>query len=372
MLSYVCRQRGVRLSFPCRRRLICGSNTAGEETTMFANREQHVASGAREAMNVAIIGCSGMGRVHAQMAANCGLNIAICADKSRKAASELAAQFGAKVMTDGKKAAANKNIDCVLIATPTHTHLTFVEAAAAAGKHIFCEKPLARTTADCKKAIAAAKKGKVKLFVGHVVRYFHEFECMKAQIEAGKVGNPGYVKIYRGGIFPGGPKSWFANYKMSGGVTFDCSIHDMDWVRYVFGEPERIFCQSLLKESPLMDYSQSNIRMKNGMIATIIGTWAHPGGFRVKAEICGDGGMIQYDNMEAPISSMMRETGSGPSMIVPGSPVAESPYQREWEDFIAWVQDNRKPRVSPEDGLIAVKMAEAALKSAATGKPVKL
>jgi len=58
---------------------------------------------------------------------------------------------------------------------------------------------------------------------------------------------------------------------------------------------------------------------------------------------------------------------------VPGSPVSESPYQREWEDFIAWVQDKKhKPRVSPEDGLIAVKMAEAALKSSATGQPVKL
>jgi len=339
---------------------------------MFANRKQHVATGAHEAMNVAIIGCSGMGRVHAQMAANCGLKIAICADKNKKAASELAGKYGAKVMTDGLKAAASKDIDCVLIATPTTTHLMFIEAAATAGKNIFCEKPLCRTVADCKKAIAAAKKGKVKLFVGHVVRYFHEFESMKAQIDAGNIGAPGYAKIYRGGIFPGGPGSWFADYKISGGVTFDCAIHDMDWVRYVFGEPDRIFCQALMKSKPLlMDYSQSNIRMKNGMIATIIGTWAHPSGFRVKAEVCGDGGMIQYDNHEAPISTMLRDTGNGPSMIVPGSPVAESPYQREWEDFIAWVQDNRKPRVSPEDGLMAVKMAENALKSAATGKPVK-
>lgn len=324
-------------------------------------------------MNVAIIGCSGMGRIHAQMAANCGLNIAICADKSKKAASELAAKHGAKAMTDGLKAASAAGIDCVLIATPTPSHLMFVEAAAQAGKHIFCEKPLCRTVADCRKAIAAAKKGKVKLFVGHVVRYFHEFEGMKAQIEAGKVGEPGYVKISRGGIFPGGPGSWFADYEASGGVTFDCAIHDMDWVRYVFGEPERIFCQALLKTKPLLaDYSQSNIRLKNGMIATILGTWAHPSGFRVKAEICGDGGMIQYDSNETPLSSLFRDTGDGPSMIVPGSPVAESPYQREWEDFIAWVQDGRAPRVTPEDALMAVKMAESALKSAATGQAVKL
>ena len=114
-------------------------------------------------MNVALIGCSGMGRVHAEMAANCGLNIAICADKSRKAAGELAKKYGAKVMTDGFKAAAAPNIDIVAIATPTTTHLMFIEAAAKACKHIFCEKPFCRTVAECKKAIAADNKERGKL-----------------------------------------------------------------------------------------------------------------------------------------------------------------------------------------------------------------
>jgi predicted dehydrogenase len=248
-----------------------------------------------------------------------------------------------------------------------------VKVAAAAGKHIFCEKPFCRSTADCKEAIAVAKKAKVKLFVGHVVRYFHEFEALKAQVEAGKVGTPGFVKIYRGGIFPGGPGSWFANYELSGGVTLDCMIHDLDWIRYVFGEPQRIFCQALMRSKPEpMDYSQVTMRMKNGLIATVIGTWAHPAGFQVKAEICGDEGMVMFDSNDAPISSMKRQTESGPSMIVPGQPVAKSPYQLEWEDFAAWLLENKAPRVTPQDAMKAVRMAEAALESAASGKPVRL
>ena len=324
-------------------------------------------------MRLALIGCSGMGRVHAAMATAAGFKLVVCADMNLAAAKALAKEHGAEAVTDGMAAIQRADIDVVCIATPTTTHNTFVQAAAAAKKHIFCEKPFCRTLKECREASAAAKKAGVKLFVGHVVRYFHEFEAMRAQIHAGKIGEPGWAKLTRGGIFPGGPKSWFANYAVSGGVTLDCMIHDLDWIRYVFGEPERIYCQALMRggDTPL-DYSQVTMRMKSGLIATVIGTWAHPAGFRVTAEICGSGGMIRYDSNETPMTSLKRDTGSGPSMIVPASPVGKSPYQSEWEDFHAWLSKGRKPRVSVEDATRAVQIALAALESAKTGRPVKL
>ncbi len=324
-------------------------------------------------MNVAIIGCGGMGRLHAEMVSNCGLHVVACADAVRSAAQDIARTYKAKAYADPMAAIKAKDVDIVAITTPTPTHEKFVKAAATAGKHIFCEKPFGRSSAECRRAIAAAKKAGVKLFVGHVVRYFHEFEAMKAQIEDGAVGDPGWVKIYRGGIYPGGPKSWFRDYAQSGGVTFDCMIHDLDWVRYVFGEPERLFCQALMRKKPTqIDYSQVTMRMKNGLIATIIGTWAHPSGFRVKTEICGSDGMIQFDSEDAPLSAEARESSAGPSMIVPMSPVAKSPYQHEWEEFIAWIEGRGKPRVTAEDAMRAVEMAEAALKSASKRQPVTM
>ncbi|MBW7865588.1 MAG: Gfo/Idh/MocA family oxidoreductase [Candidatus Hydrogenedentes bacterium] len=324
-------------------------------------------------MNVAIVGCGGMGALHAQMAVNCGLKVVLCADVVRKAAAGLAERFGAKVSTDPMKAVTAKGVDIVAITTPTTTHLPLIEAAAKAGRQIFCEKPFCRSVAECKKAIAAAEKAGVKLFVGHVVRYFHEFETMRTQIQSGAIGAPGWLKISRGGIYPGGPGSWFRDYAQSGGVTFDCMIHDLDWVRYVFGEPERIYCQALMRETPTqMDYSQVTMRMKSGLIATVLGTWAHPGGFRVKAEICGSAGMLQFDSNEAPLSAELRATAAGPNMIVPMSPVSKSPYQSEWEEFTAWLEGRGEPRVTARDALAAVAMAEAALKSAKTGQPVAL
>jgi len=323
-------------------------------------------------MNLAIIGCGGMGNVHARMAANCGLKIVACGDTVMEKAEALAAQYDADATDDCLALAARDGVDIVAVTTPTPQHTPYVIAAAEAGKNIFCEKPFGRTLEQCEKALAAVEQAGVKLFVGHVVRYFHEFEAMKAQVDGGKVGEVGFAKTYRGGIFPQGEKFWFRDYDQSGGVTLDCIIHDFDWLRYMFGDCERVYCQAL-RRTDAIDYSLVTLRMKSGVIANVVGSWAHPAGFEVRAEICGDKGMVRFDSSEAPIATMMRETaGSGPGMIVPGSPDTVSPYQLEWEDFLGWVRGESEPKVQPEDAVCAVRIALAALESADTGQPVSL
>jgi len=325
-------------------------------------------------MNVAVIGCGGMGTMHAHIVRTIGLNVVVCADTAAAKAEALATTFGADATPNGIEAAARKDVDIVAVCTSTPNHFPFVAAAAQARKNIFCEKPFCRTIAECKEAIAAAKKAKIKLFVGHVVRYFQEFEAIREKVQAGVIGKPGFVKTYRGGIFPLGEKAWFHDYAQSGGVTMDTIIHDFDWIRYVFGEPDRVFCQAIQRSEPeKLDYSLATFRMKNGIIANVVGTWAHPGGFRVRAEVCGEKGMVSFDSNEAPISTMMRaKPGEGATMIVPESPVDVSPYELEWRDFIGWIEGKNTPRVTPEDGMAAVKMALGALESAKTGKVVKL
>lgn len=324
-------------------------------------------------MNVAIIGCNAMGRLHAWMAANCGLKVVACGDLSKTSAAKLAASYGAVSSTNCAALIARKDVDIVAIMTPTPTHANYIAAAAEAGKHIFCEKPLGRTVAECKKAMAAAKKAKVKLFVGHVLRYFHEFEALRAQIAAGKIGQPGFVRMYRGGIFPRGTKRWYQDVSQSGGVILDSMIHDVDWLRYVFGDADRVFCQLVSRAKPApIEYAMATVRMKNGIIGSVTATWAHPSGFRVRTEVCGDAGMLQFDSADSAFSVALRDAGEGPGMIVPGSPVTTSPYQLEWEDFLGWLRGESEPRVTVEDGVEAVRMVLAALRSAETGKPVSL
>jgi len=321
-------------------------------------------------MNVAIIGCGGMGTSHAQMASNCGLEVVACGDVIGSKAEALAAKYGAEASDDCMGLVQRDDVDLVAVTTPTPQHAPYVIAAAQAGKHVFCEKPFGRTAAQCEEAFAAVEKSGVKLFVGHVVRYFQEFEAIRGQIDTGQVGKVGFVKMYRGGLFPKGEGMWFHDYEQSGGVTFDSSIHDYDWIRYVFGDPERVFCQALQRTDHI-DYALVTLRMESGILVHVIGTWAHPGGFRVKAEVCGDKGVIMFDSAEAPIECMMREVpGEAPGMIVPGSPVPTSPYQLEWEDFFQWIEGRGEPKVTPDDAVWAVRIAEGALESAKTGRPV--
>ncbi len=323
-------------------------------------------------MKLALVGCGAMAVHHAQLAKNAGFSVVACGDTVKGRAEELARKYGADATDDCLAVCNRDDVDVVAVLTPTPYHAPYVVAAAEAGKHIFCEKPFGRTLDQCSEALTAVEKAGVKLFVGHVVRYFQEFETIRAQVEAGKVGKVGFVRTYRGGICPAGADNWYRDWDTSGGVTMDTIIHDFDWLRYMFGDPERVFAQNLKNRlSEGIDYALVTVRMKNGIIVNTVGTWAHPAGFRVKVEICGDNGMLQFDSNEAPIASMMRADAEGvPGMIVPGSPVGISPYQLEWHDFSAWLEGKREPRVTPEDGVWAVRMAVAALESAETGQPV--
>jgi predicted dehydrogenase len=325
-------------------------------------------------MKLAIIGCGAMGTHHASLATRCGLEVVACGDVIAKRAKTLADKYGARATTKCVQLTADPHVDVVAVCTPTPSHTLYIIASAHSEKHIFCEKPFGRTLEQCRDALDAVHQAGVKLFVGHVVRYYQEFEALREQVATGKVGRVGFVKLSRGGILPSGERKWYRDVKQSGGVVFDCNIHDFDWLRYMFGEPERVFCQTVERTKPTpMSYAMSTLKMQSGIVASVIGTWAHPSGFRVKAEICGSKGMIQYDSADAPTTVHMHETKGGrPSVILPSSPVPISPCELEWQDFVNWLNDKSEPRVTPEDALAAVRMGDAALRSAKNNRPIKL
>lgn len=320
-------------------------------------------------MRVAISGCGTMGSMHAGLARQCGLEVTACFDPIRARAAALAKQHNANAARsfDALLGVA----DLIVIASPTPLHAEQVIATAKAGKHVFCEKPFARTLAAAKRAAAAVNQSGITCFVGHVVRYFHEFEAIEAQIALGKIGKIGWVKTFRGGRCPSGAKNWFRDYSQSGGAAFDMLIHDFDWICHMFGAPRRVFCQALRRSKPApMDYALVTLTFESGLIAQCIGSWAHPAGFRVKVELCGESGMIQYDSAGAPINALSRGPDRTQNPIIPSSPVGTSPYRKEWDDLLRWLREGTPPRVSVDDAVAAVQIAEAALKSTDSGRPV--
>jgi predicted dehydrogenase len=296
-------------------------------------------------------------------------------DIRREAAEELAKSVGAKAFTDFDEMLAAVKPDVVDVCVPTPWHKDYVLKAARAGKHIVTEKPMSSSLDDCREMIEATSKAGVTFMPAHVLRFFPEFTAMKAQIDAGAVGNPAVVRTTRGGGFPTGWNDWYANFKLSGGVLLDLIIHDFDWLRWTFGNAERVFAKGLIDRGlKRLDYALVTIRFKSGVIAHVEGTWANPAGFDVKCEVAGDKGMLDYHNKKAtPLMIARTKTEEQkPGMAIPESPTAQNPYFMELQHFIDCVETGAKPSITPEDGMRAVEIALAATESIRTGKPVKV
>ncbi|UCH33300.1 MAG: Gfo/Idh/MocA family oxidoreductase [Armatimonadota bacterium] len=327
---------------------------------------------------VGVIGCGGMGTSHAgYFAALPDVEVVACADSVAPAAQQLAQQHDARAYTDPEELLDDPRVTIVAICTPTPLHADLIEASAQRAKHVFCEKPIARTLADARRAIDAAKDAGICLMIGHVLRFFPEYAMAKRLLDDGTVGRPAVVRTTRNSGYPRGAGDWFVDPDQSGGVMVDMVIHDLDFLLWCFGEAERIYCKALTYHGPeATDYALATVRFKSRVIAHIEGSWAHPPGtFFTKLEIAGDKGLLEYDSQAAsPLQVWKKAVGDekAPGVVVPESPLAESPYQIEICEFMDAVRTGRDPCVTPQDAYNALELALAALESALRGEALAL
>lgn len=325
---------------------------------------------------VAIVGAGNMGRVHgAAYREMLNAEPVAVVDIRPDAAEELATSLDCRSFTDFDEMLRTANPDVIDICAPTPWHKEYVLRAAEAGKHVITEKPMARTLDDCRRMIDAIERAGVTFMVAHVLRFFPEFAAAKAHIDAGAVGKPAIVRTTRGGGYPHAWNDWFGNFDWSGGVVLDLMIHDFDWLRWTFGEVERVYAKGLAgRGTEHMDYALVTIRFKSGVIAHVEGTWMNPTGFTVKFEVAGDGGMLDFSNKAAAplVIARTKTEEEQPGVAIPESPTMQNPYFLELQHFVDCVESGAKPGITPEDGLRAVEIALAALESIRTGKPVNL
>jgi predicted dehydrogenase len=351
--------------------------------------------GGGSCLRVGIVGVGGMGAWHAarwkQLLSDRSDRLELTGfyDVSREATAKAVEEYGGQAfesLTDLLAA-----VDVVDICTPTSHHKPPVLAAAAAGKDIVCEKPLARHLRDAEEMVAACQAAGVRLFVAQVVRFFRQFSLAKAILDSGALGSPGVFRSVRGGSPPHATgRSWFSDFEQSGGVVMDVSIHDIDFARWCFGDVERVFARGLYPggmetrsgvQPPVSkDHALIILRFENGVIGHIEGSWAYPPGrFRTLFEIAGDQGLIEFDSMApAPLTvTLLPESGADASPQLPDiprhhSPLAsgDDPYYLELEHFVNCLENGDEFLVSPQDGLEAVRVALAAIESLRTGEPV--
>jgi predicted dehydrogenase len=327
-------------------------------------------------MRIGIAGVGFMGSTHAAGWAQTGAQLAGFIAETVEEAQPLAAQYGVQIYLD--LTAMLAEVDVVDICTPTHLHHAMALQAAAAGKHIVCEKPLARTTSQAREMVAACRQAGVRLLVAHVVRFFPEYALAQSVIAEGQIGRPGVIRLHRGSYRPKKPVgNWFLDEKKSGGILMDLMIHDYDYARWIGGEVESVFARRVTDGKPkaAVDYGLAILKHRNGALSHIAGAWAYPPPtFRTRLEISGDGGMVEFDSeATAPILNLLaRPVGDSPDVALPSSPVSESPYTTQIKEFYTALLEGKPARVSAEDGLAAVEIAEAALQSAASGQAVYL
>jgi predicted dehydrogenase len=328
-------------------------------------------------MKIGIAGAGFMGSTHAAAWCETPAQITALVAETPPEAEPLANWCGARIYESFT--AMLPDVDVVDICTPTHLHHEMVLQAAALGKDIVCEKPLARTVEQAREMVVACRKAGVRLLVAHVVRFFPEYALARAAVAEGQIGRPGVLRLTRGSFRPKKPTgNWFLDEAKSGGILMDLMIHDYDYARWVAGDVESVYARKVTTNHPdaPVDYGLAILRHKSGALSHIAGAWAYPPPtFRTQIEISGEKGLIEFSSEgTAPIQNLLLKTGQGdsPDVGLPASPVSESPYTTQIKEFYAALSENRPARLSPGDGLAAVQIAQAAIQSAESGEAIAL
>lgn len=320
---------------------------------------------------VGVIGSGVMGSWHALRWRNLPVELAGFYDADRNRAEALVAQYGGRSFASVDDLL--QSSDVVDICTPPAEHAAATIAAARAGRHVVCEKPIARHVADARAMIDACEQAGVRLFIAHVVRFFPEFARAKEVADSGALGRLGVARTVRGGA-PPRRSGWFADIAQSGGVILDVAIHDIDYLRWLCGDVVRVFARGLTFQGLDVDHALITLRFAGGAVGHIEASWAFPEGFRTSIELAGVDGLLLHDSEETrPLSVQYRaDAPANVSLLATHTPLEDDPYFRELQHFLQALDRGEPFLVTPRDALTALRVALASIESVRTGQPVEL
>ena len=262
-------------------------------------------------------------------------------------------------------------IDAVYIATTNDLHKPQTLAAARAGKHVLCEKPLALTLADARQMVEACRAAGVVMGTNHHLRNAGTHRAMRAAIKAGRIGKPLFAKVAHAVYLPAHLQGWrVARPEAGGGVVLDITVHDADTLRFVLDD-EPVAVTSMVQSagmagSGLEDGVMSVARFRSGLLAQMHDAFTTPfakTGFEVHGS---EGSLIATDCMtQRPIGDVRLRTAAGDEML----PIDHGNlYVRSVSAFHAAIRGEGLPSATGEDGVRSMALAIAALDSARTGR----
>ena len=303
------------------------------------------------------------------------LGAVIDADQARAAEAAVSLDLAGFGFTDLPAALAAAEFDAVVITTPTFTHRELAVQAARAGLHIFCEKPMALSLAECDDIVAACEAAGVNLQVGFMRRFDPPFATAKRDLDAGAVGDPLVVRSLTRG--PGLPPAWANDVKRSNGMLAEVNSHDFDTVGWLGGSDIlEVHAVSAALKRPEMretlpdfyDTAVVTAVLANGAFGVIDGVCPADYGYDARAEVVGSSGVLFVGDLHDTSSQRFtREGGGVKGHFVSWRERFKRAYELEAEEFISSIIESRRPRVGGVDGRAAVAAVLAARESLARG-----
>jgi len=337
---------------------------------------------------IAIVGMGFMGTMHAQIYKQLrDATLVAVVDKRQAKARQALAKLGIQAPVFGTFEAMLRvcNVDAVDICLPTDLHARFALAAIAAGKHVFCEKPLALTKADGKKIAEAAGKAGVFFQVGQCIRFWPEYMALEAFVKSRRAGRLLSLSLQRRAGRPTySAGDWLNDGGRSGGAALDLHIHDTDFVHHLLGAPDAVTSTGTRDKSG-WSHIFTSYHFK-GVTVTAEGGWNYPAnwGFQMAFQAVFEGGAVEFDSGCTPTLTVTvgaakkralsyTNPGAGESSAGGGNLSSLGGYYNEIAAFISSLQRGKAPRIATAgQAADSLATALAEIQSAATGRTVKL
>jgi UDP-N-acetylglucosamine 3-dehydrogenase len=329
-------------------------------------------------MNVGILGSGFMGRTHARAFVKLpDVHVVAISSRTLANAEKLAQEFGARPTTDDMAIVDDPAIDVISNTLPTHLHPKYTIAALQAGKDVLLEKPFALNVADCDTIIQAHERSGKLLMLAHVLRFWPEYVALVDFVHSGKIGKPLSAVASRV-VVPPVSGSWFLNPAQSGGAVLDLMVHDFDALNWLFGKPKSIYARGHQAQPDLWNHVLSIVDF-GATHGAVEGSEMMPADypFTSTLKVLCEGGSVEYvfrasgTSLEAGGVNSLTVFEPGRSYKLEAS--GGDAYEIQTAYFVDCVRNKRPPTMgTPEQGRLAVQVANAARESLESGKIVAL
>src|SRR5271157_1342753 len=308
---------------------------------------------------VGVIGTGGWGKNHVRVFNELQCLAAVC-DMDKDRAEKYSRSYHVPGYTSLQEMLQKEKLDAVTICTPASTHFQIASKALEAGLNVFVEKPMTTTVKDGEALIEAAKKANRTLTVGFIERFNPPITELKKMIQEGKMGELILLEFHR-------ENKRGANI-VDVGIVKDASVHDIDTACWLFGEqPRSVFSRVGAHFAPQEheDFAAILLGFSGRKTAFLVTNWITPNRVRTLSAVFS-GGVVDIDFV-----TQQTSVHEGGVTTVPTRPF-EEPLMREMTEFIGALEERRQPLVTPKEGLMVTRIAEAVLASSKSGTPIYL